>query len=341
MSRLPDVSVVIPTRNRWELLSTGALPSALAQEGVDVEVHVIDEGSSDATRQELTRLNEPGVHVIRHDRPRGVAQARNAGIAAARGQWVAFLDDDDIWAPQKLRRQIDTADAEGADFVYAASAALDERRQFLYSLRMVSPDDLATQLLGRNVISAGSSNVVARTDLVRRLGGFDERLFQLADWDLWIRLALNGRAAACPEILVGCVVHRGSMLVTDPRDVLREVEYLVAKHRMASVRRGVTFDLALFLRWVAEGHLRAGRRFRAAATYFLAARRFHDRGALPRAVAALFGESAVLAVKRALGRTVPADARDLASPPTWLARIQHASDASAGTTHPLDHAGGC
>src|SRR5688572_3616095 len=111
MSRLPDVSVVIPTRNRWELLSTGALPSALAQEGVEVEVHVIDEGSSDATSQELERLNEPRVHVIRHDRPHGVAQARNAGIAAARGQWVAFLDDDDIWAPQKLRRQIDTADA--------------------------------------------------------------------------------------------------------------------------------------------------------------------------------------------------------------------------------------
>jgi glycosyltransferase involved in cell wall biosynthesis len=340
MSRLPDVSVVIPTRNRWELLSTGALPSALAQEGVEIEVHVIDEGSSDATSQELERLNEPRVHVIRHDRPQGVAQARNAGIAAARGQWVAFLDDDDIWAPQKLRRQIDTADAEGADFVYTASAALDERRQFLYSLQIVSPDDLANQLLRRNVISAGSSNVIARTDFVRRLGGFDERLFQLADWDLWIRLALNGRAAACPEILVGCVVHRGSMLLTDPRDVFREVEYLVAKHRTASVRRGVTFDLALFPRWVAEGHLRAGRRFRAAATYFLAARRFHDGGALLRAVAALFGASAVLAVKRALGRAVPVDARDVASPPTWLASVQQASEASMGTPHPLDRPGG-
>jgi GT2 family glycosyltransferase len=338
MGRLPDVSVIIPTRNRWELLSTGALPSALAQEGVDVEVHVIDEGSSDATRQELALLNEPRVHVIRHDRPRGVARARNAGIAAARGRWVAFLDDDDIWAPQKLRRQLETGEAEGADFVYAASAALDERRQFLYSLRIASPDDLATQLLQRNVISAGSSNVVARTELVRRLGGFDERLFQLADWDLWIRLALNGRAAACHEILVGCVVHRGSMLLTDPRDVFCEVEYLAAKHRTVGVRRGVTPDLTLFARWVAEGHLRAGRRFRAAATYLLMARRFHDPGALPRAVAALLGESAVLAVKRALGRTVPADARDVTSPPTWLAGS--ASNAPTGTTHPLDHVGG-
>jgi glycosyltransferase involved in cell wall biosynthesis len=314
--------VVIPTRNRWELLSTGALPSALGQEDVNVEVHVIDEGSSDATRDELARLNDPRVHVIRHDRPRGVAQARNAGIAAARGEWIAFLDDDDIWAPQKLRRQIDTAEAEGADFVYAASAALDERRRFLYSLRIANPEDLATQLLRRNVISAGSSNVVARTNVVRRLGGFDERLSQLADWDLWLRLALHGRPAACSEILVGCLVHRGSMLLTERGDLFREMEHLVEKHRMASVRSGVSFDLALFARWVAEGHLRAGRRFRAATTYLFAARRFHDRGAVPRAVAALFGESVMAAAKRALGRTTPADARHVAAPPQWLVHVE-------------------
>jgi glycosyltransferase involved in cell wall biosynthesis len=339
MSQPPLVSVVIPTRNRWELLSTGALPSALAQQDVDVEVHVIDEGSCDATRAELAHQNDPRVHVIRHDQPRGVAQARNAGIAAARGEWVAFLDDDDIWAPQKLRRQLDTAEPEDADFVYAASAALDERRRFLYSLRIGNPDDLATELLRRNVITAGSSNVIARTDVLRRLGGFDERLSQLADWDLWLRLALHGRAAACPEILVGCLLHRGSMLLTERRDVFREVEYLVEKHSVASVRSGVTFDLALFARWVAEGHLRAGRRFRAASTYFFAARRFHDWGALPRGVAVLFGKSAVSAAKRSLGRTIPADARYVAAPPKWLGHFQHSSE-SARATHRPEHAGG-
>jgi glycosyltransferase involved in cell wall biosynthesis len=279
------------------------------------------------------------VRVIRHDEPRGVAQARNAGIAAACGQWIAFLDDDDIWAPHKLRRQLETAQAAGADFVYAASAALDEHRRFLYSLRIANPDDLVIELLRRNVITAGSSNVVGRTELLRHLGGFDERLSQLADWDLWLRLALNGRAAACPEILVGCVLHAGSMLLTERRDIFDELEYLVNKHRVASVRSGVMFDLPLFARWVAEGHLRAGRRFRAASTYLLAARQFHDRGALPRAVGALFGQSVVSAAKRALGRAIPAEARNIAAPPRWLGRFQRSSE-SAPATHRPEHVSG-
>jgi len=325
MPRAPEATVVIPTHDRWDLLSTAALPSALGQKEIDLEVVVVDDGSSDRTSERLARVRDPRLRIIRHERPRGVAQARNAGIRVASGEWIAFLDDDDLWAPNKLRLQVDTARAARAGFVYAASAALDERRQFLYSLELADPDRLATQLIRKNVIWAGSSNVVARANLIRELDGFDERLFQLADWDLWIRLALAGPAAACPEILVGCVIQPRSMLLTDRRDVFREMDYLVEKHRAETARLGVDFERALFSRWVAEGHLRAGRRVRAAATYLESAWRHRELAALARAFASLFGESALLTTKkRLLGRTVPPEARDVAEP-SWLANWRQQS----------------
>src|SRR5213592_4830183 len=110
----PEVSVVIPTHSRWDLLSTAALPAALAQEAVVLEIVIVDDGSTDSTAERLAEITDTRVRVIRHERARGVAQARNAGIGAARGTWIALLDDDDLWAPDKLRTQLDTATSEGA-----------------------------------------------------------------------------------------------------------------------------------------------------------------------------------------------------------------------------------
>src|SRR5215218_5096689 len=99
----PDVTVVIPTMDRWRLLSERALHSALTQEQVDLEVVVVDDSATDETAIGIAGLNDERVRVIRHEQPQGLQRARNVGIAAARGDWVAFLDDDDVWAPWKLR----------------------------------------------------------------------------------------------------------------------------------------------------------------------------------------------------------------------------------------------
>src|SRR5918994_6933731 len=96
----PRVSVVIPTRNRRELLLR-TLASVLAQENVDIAVVVVDEASSDGTGDALTSLAEPRVSVVRHATPLGVAAARNAGLEHVDTDWVAFVDDDDVWAPDK------------------------------------------------------------------------------------------------------------------------------------------------------------------------------------------------------------------------------------------------
>ena len=103
-----NVSVVVPTRNRRTLLSK-ALRSVLRQQGVELEAIVVDEASTDDTVDEVTALGDPRVRLIRHDTPRGVSAARTEGAATARCDWLAFLDDDDLWAPDKLASQIQAA----------------------------------------------------------------------------------------------------------------------------------------------------------------------------------------------------------------------------------------
>jgi hypothetical protein len=321
---------VIPTRDRWPLLSAAALRGALVQEGVDHEVIVVDDGSTDDTADQLAALAgvEPRLRVIRHESSRGVAQARNAGVAAARGEWIAFLDDDDLWSPRKLRLQIDAATAAGAGFAYAGVAWVDERYAFLFAIEPPDAVTLTSSLLRWNVMWGGCSNVIARADLVREVGAFDEELFQLADWDLWIRLTLAAPAAVAPELLVGYVMQCQSMLLTDRRDVFREFEYLVRKHAAAAAAHGVGPDPARFARWVAFGHLRAGRRRKAAATYL----RGRDAGGVLRALGALGGEQGFRAARALVGAIRRPRERRLATlDPPWLGLYRRRDSSSSAT----------
>ena len=312
----PDVTVVIPTRDRWPLLSRTALRSALGQQHVEHEVVVVDDGSLDGTAERVDELADPRLRVVRHDRSLGVSRARNAGIAAARGAWVAFLDDDDLWAPDKLRIQLDAARESGSEFVYAGAVWVDDELRFLYGHEPPDPLTLAQAVLRWNVVWGGCSNVLARTELVRGLGGFDEDLSQLGDWDLWIRLALCARAARVDDVLVGLVVHGRSMLLVDRRDVFAEFERLRAKHRTAAERLGGGPDHVLFARWVAAGHARAGRRGAAARAYL---RGTWHPGNVARAAGAVVGPSAMRAGSRLLAHMPWRQAdRPSAVEPAWL-----------------------
>src|SRR4051812_26727252 len=100
----PQVSGGIATHNRRRMFRR-TLRSALAQENVDLEVIVVDDGSTDGTAADIRTIKDPRLQVVEREN-RGTAGARNAGIAVAQGEWVAFLDDDDLWAPHKLATQI-------------------------------------------------------------------------------------------------------------------------------------------------------------------------------------------------------------------------------------------
>src|SRR5579884_3317957 len=120
-----EVTVILPTRNRARQLESG-LALALGQAGVEHEVVVVDDGSTDETPELLAGIDHPRLVVLRNDVPRGVAAARNRGIARARGRYLAFLDDDDLWAPSKLREELTLAERTGAVLVYCDYIVLDD-----------------------------------------------------------------------------------------------------------------------------------------------------------------------------------------------------------------------
>src|ERR1044071_8329951 len=119
------VSVIIPTRDRAHLLFR-TLQSVLAQSIENLEVMVVDDGSVDANGA-VAAAADPRVRVIRNQEPTGVSVARNRGIAAARGVWIAFCDDDDLWAPNKLQQQLNAADRAGANWAYAGDVNVDDQ----------------------------------------------------------------------------------------------------------------------------------------------------------------------------------------------------------------------
>ena len=285
---------------------------------MSVEVIVVDDGSSEQPPDRLGD-GDPRLRIVRLPERRGVAAARNAGIAVACGEWIAFLDDDDTWSPRKLRTQLDTADREAADVVYAGVVSVGEDGRARYAFPLPEPDGLRRRLLTASLLPAGCSNVIARAELVRALGGFDEDLHQLADWDLWLRLAWAGRIAACDEILTAYLEHDQNMLLSDPGDVTLELEHLERKHRQLRAAEGVALDRAAFAHWVAWGHLRRRRRLRAAAVYLRSGLRNRRLGDLY--LAAAFVTRAALPVVR-LARAWPRGGSSSVPPPPvqpdWL-----------------------
>ena len=267
----PEVSVVIPTRNRWRLLEARGLASALCQQDVSLEVVVVDDGSTDETPRRLASLNDDRVRTIRNERGTGVARARNSGMAAARGEWIAFLDDDDIWAPRKLRLQLDAAAQTSADFVYAGVAHLDDELRVLATFAPPAPDRVHQALIAGISLPAGASNVLARRRVLDEVGGFDPELRCLEDHEYWLRLAAVAPAASLGDVLVGYVQHAGAAHLTDTAGVVSSFRTYARRPAAQTDLGAVQRMESRYLHWIAGQHRRSGHRRRATAVYMRAA----------------------------------------------------------------------
>jgi glycosyltransferase involved in cell wall biosynthesis len=211
-----EVSIVIPTRNRSTLLAL-TLRSVLCQRNVDLEVVIVDEASTDDTPALLASVRDPRVRVIRHDTPRGVSTARNRGAAAAHADWIAFLDDDDLWAPNKLALQLEAARASGALWAYVGHININMHDVVTGGAPPLCPGALVEELPRHNVVPGGCSGVMVSRKGLAIAGMFDERLQALADWDLWLRLSHVGTPACVPQPLVAYRVHGQQMSLDTSR----------------------------------------------------------------------------------------------------------------------------
>ena len=254
----PDVTVIIPTRDRRERLAT-ALASALAQGDVNIEVLVIDDGSRDGTSAMVEGFGDVRVRVLRNDVPLGESGARNRGLAAARGAWIAFLDDDDLWAPEKLSAQVRAMHETDREWAYAGDVVVDDELRVLYGAPPPPPHVVVASLTRHNSVPASASNVIAGADLLARAGPFDPGLRRTADWDMWLRLARIGPPAYVPRPLVAIRVHPGSMS-RDMAAMFRELDVLAQRY-------GIPVDRARHCRWAAWEAMQAGRRAEALGYY--------------------------------------------------------------------------
>lgn len=202
------VSVVIPAYNCEGYIGE-AVESVLNQTVPAHEVIVVDDGSTDGTGEILERFR-PRIRVI--SRPNaGPSAARNAGVAAATGHWVGFLDSDDVWLPSKLERQLAVGRDPSVAVVYSNRFNIGNRGSIpeIQSeiQRMYSGDVFEDLMLLGNHIT--NSSVIIRAAVFRELDGFDEQLPPAEDWDLWIRVAETYRIGVCAEPLVRYRFHDG------------------------------------------------------------------------------------------------------------------------------------
>lgn len=215
----PAISVVIPAYNRADSIRM-AVESILRQTFTNFELLVVDDGSTDGTMAALDDVSDPRLHRLANPRNMGACAARNTGIHAAKGIWVAFQDSDDEWLPRKLEKQMARLVEAEPDAVACYCGILiqsDARAgskgghdggagRRTYPRYHPAPGisrtegDLKQSILRYSL--ASTQTLIVRRDLLLELGGFDEAQHALQDWELAIRLSRRGRFAFVDEPLV-------------------------------------------------------------------------------------------------------------------------------------------
>ena len=211
------VSVVIPTYNRAAFLPD-ALESAFAQTYRDFELIVVDDGSDDDTAQVVARFGDR-LRYLRQEH-RGVSAARNAGLAAATAPYLAFLDSDDLWAPEMLATGIDYMETHPECGLVCSDFAVGEIRGGSAPVRWES--FLGVRRAHRLVQTAGFPELldgnfvslctaVVRTSAAREVGGFDESFLYMEDWDFALRVGARRPIGFINRILAYSRRHRGNL----------------------------------------------------------------------------------------------------------------------------------
>jgi Glycosyl transferase family 2 len=208
----PLVSIVIPTYNYGRFIGE-TVDSALAQGYSPVEVVVVDDGSTDDTRERLARYGDRVRYIYQQNR--GLSAARNTGIGAAHGEFIALLDSDDLWLPDKLERQIAVCVQDPhIGLVATERFAIDETGQRLdYVAERCSRDGFC-ELTMRDLLefpAFSPSSVLARKDALLAVGGFDEQLQAAEDMHMWVRIAARFRVLRLNATLTGQRFHLKSM----------------------------------------------------------------------------------------------------------------------------------
>jgi glycosyltransferase involved in cell wall biosynthesis len=211
---MPEVTVVIPTYNRAQFVAD-AIQSVLDQTFQDFELIVVDDGSTDATADVVGRFSDSRLRYVYQSNQERSA-ARNHGIRLAAGEYVAFLDSDDMWLPTKLEKQVHAMTTEPqAGLVYTGAYIFEGDRVFAEQHPRWHGQVLEALLTVDNIVCGSGASPMVRRMCFEKAGMFDESsgICGVEDWDMWLRIAAGGYAFSyVPEPLVRCRVHGGNTL---------------------------------------------------------------------------------------------------------------------------------
>lgn len=219
------VDVVIPAYNAARYIEE-TLSSTAIQGDILSKIIVVNDGSTDHTQELVSQFSAKHPHIsiqIIEQANAGLSAARNAGIKASTAPYIAFLDADDLWLPEKLNKQLSVfnqAQNDKLGLVYCAYGAISEKSARLPSVAVISPSlrgDASRKLLLGNFISGSGSAVLIKRTVFDTVGLFDEKLRAGEDWDMWLRISKNFLIDYSPEELVLIRLHEANM----QKDALR------------------------------------------------------------------------------------------------------------------------
>lgn len=249
---MTTVSVVIPTYERPEFLP-GAIETAIGQTYDDIEVIVVDDGSTENYAPEIVDDYPEIVTCVQLPSNQGLSAARNAGIQEASGEYIAFLDDDDRWHRTKLAKQVREIERdERIGLVTCLVAAFTPEIEVIHCEQTAPSGDLADEMLIRNRIGT-PSRVLVKREAIDRVGPFDESLPTKQDWDFYLRLAQEYQIGAVEEILCFRRVHES--MSSSPEANARDNKTILNKHESLIRERGYWREV------VADLNARAGRAY--------------------------------------------------------------------------------
>ena len=232
--------MVIPSYNRAHTIGR-ALESVMEQSFKDLEIIVVDDASTDNTQNVVKKF--PKVRYIRHKSNMGVSAARNTGITASKGRFIAFLDSDDFWREDKLERQLETMLNNGTKWSYTRIVFVDENLKKIREQKAEASGFVLTKLLEKNIIGPPSSVIVER-NVLKKCGLFNRNLWYREDYHMWIRIASKYEVSPVDLPLTYQLVHSGERLSHNYRNrikgfmqVLKAFEPEFKKNRKALARQ--------------------------------------------------------------------------------------------------------
>lgn len=214
MRNLKLVSAVITTHNREPEIVERALKSIVMQTYPNMEIFVVDDSNEefeyrDAVKSTVEKYSDKSVTYIRHEKCMGACAARNTGLQAAKGEYIAFLDDDDEWKPEKIEKQLTAFVNDDIALVYCGAEVVNLENNIINTSKVkFRKGRIFDELISGNFIGSTSFPLL-RTEALRAINGFDVLMESAQDYDVWLRISEKYEVNYVKDILVTYYIHKG------------------------------------------------------------------------------------------------------------------------------------